>query len=241
VRLTEQFRAAVRASEDQLPGLELLPDRLARACAAVLPVTGAGISFMYGERRLPLGASDDAAAEAERLQFTIGEGPCLAAHASGLPVHADDETLQRSWPAFYDTLAARTPIRGIIAIPLRHGLRGVGALDLYVTASSEIGRVSLVDALTISDEIVRAFDEANQLRSRLGDGPIWLDAPGVEQRAVVWMAMGFLNSALGINSADALALLRAHAYSSDQTLDEVAALVIDRELPLSEFAVDAAD
>ena len=30
---------------------------------------------------MPIGASDDTAADAERLQFIFGEGPCLAAHA----------------------------------------------------------------------------------------------------------------------------------------------------------------
>jgi hypothetical protein len=67
----------------ELPGPELLPTRLMKAAAAVLPVAAAGISiFISSGHRVPLGASDDTAALAERLQFTSGEGPCLSAHAT---------------------------------------------------------------------------------------------------------------------------------------------------------------
>src|SRR3954471_8525889 len=61
-------------------GPELLPTRLTRACLAVLPAAdGAGLSLLDNDFRVPIGATDDVAALAERLQFTIGEGPCLDA------------------------------------------------------------------------------------------------------------------------------------------------------------------
>jgi hypothetical protein len=55
----------------EMTGPELLPVRLARACVEVLPVAGVGIS-MFGSSgmRIPVGASDDDAAAAERLQFS---------------------------------------------------------------------------------------------------------------------------------------------------------------------------
>jgi hypothetical protein len=53
--------------------------------------------------------------------------------------------------------------------------------------------------------------------------------------------MGFLSSALQIDGLDALALLRAHAYSRGRNVDELAALVISRELPAAGFSFDAAD
>jgi hypothetical protein len=76
VTLVEDFHIALAASAVDLPGPELLPERLARACALVLPVDGAGISlFFASDRRLPLGASDPVSAEAERLQFTQARVP----------------------------------------------------------------------------------------------------------------------------------------------------------------------
>src|SRR4051794_40527593 len=79
---------------------DLLPERLAHAAAAVLPVDGVGLSLPgEGGQRTPLAASSEVAATAERLQFTAGSGPCLLAAGSGLPVFATEEILARRWPA----------------------------------------------------------------------------------------------------------------------------------------------
>ncbi|TWH71654.1 hypothetical protein [Modestobacter roseus] len=118
--LVENFHRALAEAATELPDAELLPERLARACARVLPVDGAGIClFFLSDRRLPLGSSDAESAEAERLQFTSGEGPCLAAHAAGEPVLADEAAIRARWPGFYDSLVARTRIRSTISLPLR--------------------------------------------------------------------------------------------------------------------------
>jgi hypothetical protein len=39
-----------------------------------------------------------------------------------------------------------------------------------------------------------------------------------------------------VSSADALALLRAHAYSLGRDLDDLASAVVNRELPLEQLA-----
>jgi hypothetical protein len=239
VTLVEAFRIAVAASAAELRGPELLPERLARACARVLPVDGAGISLFFApDRRLPLGASDPASAEAERLQFTTGEGPCLSSHAEGRPVLADEEAIRSRWPAFYDALVTHTPIRGTISLPLEDELRGIGALDLYTIPPSDIAALSLQDALDITREVAATFQAENREAGRQSDGPAWLDAPAAERRSIVWQAMGFVNAGLGVTSADALAILRAHAYAEGQPLDDLAHQVVNREIPLGDLALD---
>lgn len=237
--LVEDFRTALAASAVALPGPELLPERLARACARVLPVDGAGISlFFTSDRRLPLGASDPVSAEAERLQFTVGEGPCLTSHATGDQVVADEAALRSRWPGYYDTLVAHTPIRGTISLPLRDELRGIGALDLYVVPPRDVESLSLRDALSVSEHVAAVLQEQNHRSGTSSDGPAWLDAPAAQRRSTVWQAMGFVNSALGVSSPDALALLRAHAFAGGQSLDELASQVLTRQVPVGELALD---
>jgi hypothetical protein len=236
----ELFRVALAASAADLPGAELVPERLARAAAAVLPVDGAGISlFFASDRRLPLGASDDQSAEAERLQFTVGEGPCLSAHATGRPVIADQAVLRSRWPAFYDSLVTRTSIRGIISLPLEDEFRGFGALDLYVAPPRDVRAVTLCDALTVAAEVVGTFWATRGQASIQADGPAWLDAPAAERRARVWQAMGFVNAGLGVTSPDALALLRGYAYGEGMDLDDLADRVLDRGVSLQLLASGA--
>lgn len=238
--ILERFSVALAASAVELPGPELVPERLARAAAQVLPVDGAGLSlFFTSGRRLPLGASDDESAVAERLQFTVGEGPCLSAHAAGRPITADEATIRLRWPAFYEELSARTAIRGVISLPMEDEFRGFGAVDLYLAAPGDVRAVSLADALDVVAEVAAVFRATNRRASPRADGPAWLDAPSAERRSLVWQAMGFVNAGLGICSADALELLRAHAYGEGMDLDEVAARVVARELPLEELSLDS--
>ncbi|MGY1854825.1 GAF and ANTAR domain-containing protein [Modestobacter sp. SYSU DS0290] len=238
--LVQDFHHALAVAAADLPGAELLPERLARACARVLPVDGAGISlFFLDDRRLPLGSSDEESALAERLQFTSGEGPCLAAHVSGEPVLADEATIRDRWPGFHDALVARTRIRGTISLPLRDQLRGIGALDLYLVPPRDVGALSLQDALVVSGEIGALLHAQSQGRRGRSDGPGWLDAPAAEQRSTVWRAIGVVNAALEVSSPDALALLRARAYAEGVSLEHLAARVLDRTFPVGELAPDS--
>ncbi|WP_246078778.1 GAF and ANTAR domain-containing protein [Modestobacter excelsi] len=237
--LVEDFRSTVAACAARLPGPELLPERLARACARVLPVDGAGISLFFADdRRLPLGASDAVSAEAERLQFTVGEGPCLSAHAEGRPLMADETTIRSRWPAFYDCLAGTTPIRATLSIPLEDDLRGIGALDLYLVPPRDPGSLPLADALAVAHEVAATFGVVNQRDRGHADGPAWLDAPAAGRRATVWKAIGMVNAGLRVSSPDALAVLRAHAYATGTSLDDLAARVVDRQVPMTELSFD---
>ena len=238
--IVEDFHSALASTALDLPGAELLPERLARASAQVLPVDGAGISlFFLSDRRLPLGASDPASAEAERLQFTVGEGPCLTSHATGEAVLADEATIRSRWPGYHDALVAHTPIRGTISIPLRDEFRGIGALDLYLQPPRDVGSLSLRDALAVSEVVATVLQAQSLQMSRQSDGPAWLDAPAAERRSTVWQAIGFVNAALGVSSPDALALLRAHAFSSGSSVDDLAAQVLARQVPVEELALDS--
>jgi hypothetical protein len=239
VTVVEEFRVALAASALDLTGPELLPERLARVCARVLPVDGAGIALFFADdRRLPVGASDATSSIAERLQFTAGEGPCLSAHAEGRPLVADEATIRTRWPVFHDGLVTRTPIRGTISLPLEDALRGIGALDLYTVPPNDVTRLGLADALAVSTEVTSVLRAEGRTSRGTDGGPAWLDAPAAERRSTVWQALGFLNAGLGVSSADALALLRAHAYTSGEDLDRLARRVVDREIPLDHLALD---
>jgi hypothetical protein len=238
--LVQAFHVALAASAADLPGSELLPERLARACAEVLPVDGAGISLFFApDRRLPLGASDPVSAEAERLQFTVGEGPCLTSHATGDIVVADAATMRTRWPGYHDALVTRTPIRGTLSLPLRDGLRGIGALDLYAVPPRVVGSLVLADVVTIGAQVAAVLASQSRQDRVSSDGPAWLDAPAAERRSTVWQAIGFVNSALGVPSPDALALLRAHAYANGQSVDDLARQLLDRQVPVEQLAVDS--
>ncbi len=229
VTIAERFEEEVLAAAARgLQGPELLPERLARAAAAMLPVAGASLSLLEGgDKRVPLGSSSPEAAVAERLQFTVGDGPCMTAQRLGEPVFAPEDELRRRWPQFAEQLFARTPFRGIVAFPLQQALAGRGAIDLYVRRSERIAQLEVFDAMAVGELITAALSEAAVFSDWSADqGPDWLHAPGPRRRALVWQAMGRLALQVGVEGPEALEILRSHALSTGRELDDVAVDVL---------------
>jgi hypothetical protein len=225
-------RALAEVTEEGLEGPELLPVRLALACARTLPVDGAGISLVdAAQQRVPLGASSEAASVAERLQFTVGEGPCMTAQNSRMPVFAVEEDLRRRWPVFSDLLIGATPYRAVVALPLQPALAGAGAIDLYFERSDDVPQLEVFEALAVGELVTSALSEAAVWSTwSPSEGPAWLQGPVPRRRAAVWEAMGKLSVDLEVQPQAALELLRMHAYGSGQSVDDVAARLLDGTL-----------
>jgi hypothetical protein len=224
--------ALVSVAEPDLDGPELLPTRLARACARMLPVDGFGISLSGTEqKRIPLGASCEAAAVAERLQFTVGAGPCMTAQESREPVFALHEDLQRRWPPFAGLLAEHTPYCAVVALPLREAISGLGAVDLYFRREDAVAELDVFEAMAVGDLLTSELsDTAVWSDWRPGHGPDWLHGPAARRRSRVWEAMGQVALVLETETAAALALMRATAYATDRTVDDVAADLVEGRL-----------
>jgi hypothetical protein len=210
------------------------------ACVRVLPVTGAGISiFTDPTMRIPLGASGDTAAAAERLQFSVAQGPAFDAQCMGRLIVATESVIAKRWPAFHDRLVSQTPVRGIIAAPLGDGRAGNGTLELYCDRSDDVLNIDLFDVHSVAGYLTEALAQAELLPASrdesLWDSGRWLGNPGVSDRSQVLMAMGMVSVALAVNLNDALALLRAHAFVNDNTLDSVAHDVIKGNLIIREL------
>jgi hypothetical protein len=226
VTIAERFQAALDgATEPHLAGPELLPVRLARACAQILPVDGAGLSMLdAAQQRIPLGASSPDAEVAERLQFTVGAGPCMSAADTRQPVFAVEDELRRRWPVFTDLLRAETPYHAVVALPLQPALTGSGAMDLYFERSDDVLDLDVFDAIAVGELTGSALSDASVWSTwSAPDGPDWLYGPAPLRRAAVWEAIGRVGVDLEIGAPEALALLRGSAYGSGRTVDDVAA------------------
>jgi hypothetical protein len=217
--------ALTEADGPGLRGPELLPVRLAMAAARMLNVDGAGISLTGADgRRVPLGASSEDASTAERLQFTTGSGPCMTAQEARRPVFAVAEDLLRRWPAFGDLLLGGTPFRAVVALPLQPALAGSGAMDLFFTRADDVTDLDVFEALAVGELVTSALSEAAVWSAwSPAAGPAWLHGPLPHRRAAVWEAMGRLEVDLALAGPAALALMRAHAYGSGRSVDDVAA------------------
>ena len=231
--LRQRYTAAVTEAFDG-PSEEsgLLPLALVRACVAVLPVAGAGVSVTETVR-VPLSASNAFVALAERLQTTLGEGPCLAATASDVPMVADLTTMAMRWPVYHDQLVAQTPFRSVASIPLRSAdTPRFGALDLYstnpdVTIFAEMLPLAVEVATSVAAALLATPATRNSIGVRV---PAWMNSDLVTNRANVWVAIGIIISHANLTDTDAVAVLRAYAFTHDLSLDEVARGMVSEKI-----------
>ncbi|MDP9182293.1 MAG: GAF domain-containing protein [Actinomycetota bacterium] len=200
--------------------------RIGELCIELAQVAGAGISLMtLAGNSGVLYASDDTAAQIEELQFVLGEGPCMDAFGHGGPVFIADledpeEGIAQRWPAFLRS-ASELGVRAVYAIPLCIGAIRVGVMDLYRREPGVLEPQQLASALLLADVA------ALSLLHRESADVTSLDAGGrATYRIEVHQATGMVGVQTGRPLADALLLLRAHAFSEGKPVDAIARDVI---------------
>jgi hypothetical protein len=214
-----------RGAADGLP----LPDRLCRAAASTLGCDGGAITIAYTQvERVTLCATDATARLLEETQDVVGQGPGPDAFTTGAYARfdlLDVDGPDPRWPLLEsDSLTALAPLV-VHALPMGEGDdRVIGVLTLH---QHGVDREIDLDAGLIVSRVVAA--------GLLADGPSMQEAgqgPWSE-RAEVHQATGMVVAQLGVPETDALALLRAYAYSHDQSVSVTAHAVIARILAFS--------
>jgi hypothetical protein len=204
--------------------------RLGGVCRDVTAASGAGIMLISGDAlRGSAGTTDEVSAVIERLQFDLGEGPCVDAHQEGRPVLEPDlaEPAAPRWLAFA-VPAVDAGARAVFAFPLRVGAIRLGSLDLYRDEPGSLSDSQHADALVLADITAEAL-----LVMQAGAPPGMLAAEleaGSDFRDVVHQASGMVAAQSEIDVGQALVRLRAFAFGNDRDLVDVARDVVARSL-----------
>lgn len=229
-RVTQILAAATLAVGESDSGLTL-PESLCVACAAGIPVSGAGLALMSERGHEGLVAATDGPATAmEVLQFSLGEGPCLDASRTGQPVLQPDlaRTGPQRWPG-YAPAALEAGVAATFAFPVKVGRIRLGVLDIYRDCPGPLTPEELTESLSYADAAVTVL--LNLQAGQPRDGELHPDLIDPQQNlAEVHQATGMIAVQAEVGLGEALLLLRAHAYSNDRGILAVASDVLRREL-----------
>jgi diguanylate cyclase (GGDEF)-like protein len=131
--------------------IQAILDHLVERIVEVLPVTAAGVTLI-SEGNAPhyIAASDESALRFEKLQTQIGQGPCLAAFASGVAVAIADLSTDDRFPLF-GPAGVEAGLVAVFAFPLRHSDGRLGALDLYRETPGLLDEEDMAAAQTLAD------------------------------------------------------------------------------------------
>ncbi len=202
------------------------------ACVQAVAADGAGLSMARGRLREPVFAIDQRSEELEELQFTLGEGPgvdALGAHRAVLAADLSAAESARRWPVFA-VAAVMGGVRAMFSVPVHAGAARFGVLDLYRDRAGPLTGGQLADTFAYADAaLVIALDQRGGISPKMEE---FFDAEFAGRRAQVHQAAGMVMVQTDVAVADALAQLRAYAYSHGLRLADVAADVVGRRLRL---------
>ncbi|WJV48107.1 GAF and ANTAR domain-containing protein [Streptomyces flavofungini] len=220
--LTALLTAATHTSQ----GLAALPPAV---CADALGVDGLTISLL-DKRGLELiwyDPADTAGTAFEDLQYTLGEGPACDAARTGEPVVVPDlRTLpEHRWPALLPAVRA-LPVRAVFALPLHLGAIHLGALTGHRSAPGHPTRAQMADALALAEAATLILLTPAGTSDLSGHNPLPL------HRALIHQAAGVITVRLDIPIDQALARLRAYAFTHDRPILEVAHDVVHHHFRL---------
>lgn len=231
MRTTSQILDALRAAGARDGSL---PDALCSDCAEVLTLSGAAMSLVDDAGgHTVAGASGPLATRMDQVQFDLGEGPCVDAARERRPsLHPHAlRSAAAVWPALAPTLVD-AGVQAVFAMPLQVGAVRLGSLGLYRSVAGALGADGTSTALAYADAAVVVLLD---LHAHVRPGELLhpdLEAP-VSYRAEVHQATGFVAVQASVGIAEALLLLRAHAFSSGRPLLIVARDVLAGRLRIA--------
>ena len=218
-------------SGEQLEGPGWLT-RLCRAAGRTLSASGVGMTVITGAGLAGLTAASDAdAAKVEELQFTLGEGPCVDAVRSGRPVLTADLGAAggSKWPV-YSAAAYELGVRAVFAFPLQAGSVRMGAIDIYRGRSGPLNALEVADALAFAEVAMTGLLDG---QAQAGDDVVPLVLlQGVDTRLEVHQAQGMVMIQLECSLSQAMARLRAFAFTADRSVSDVARDIVARKIVL---------
>ena len=212
-----------RVLSTQSPRLPLA-HRLCMSATSVLGAEGGAITVAYtAEDRVTLCTTDERAERLEALQDVLGQGPGPTAYRTGQQTRAalgsgGDER----WPEFDRVATATLGRMDVRAIPMRPHSSVLGVLTCHLQESADL-TFDEAPAQFLADAVAVALLQDPAAFATDSTGP-W------SSRAQIHQATGMVVAQLRVSTSDALALLRAHAFAADASLQQVAASVLRRDL-----------
>jgi hypothetical protein len=233
-RSGERQAVISEAMTEMLRLVHLEPGRpLADHCAGVLGVDHVAISLVVeGHVTEQFWSSGEPSSLFEDLQFTLGEGPGPDALSSGslILLHDMRTVAPERWPALLPAME-ELPVRAVFCFPLCLGGIIVGVLTLVRATPGPMSDQEVDDALALAEALTFQF-----LGGQGEPEDFFTDAPAASMhRAVVHQATGMISVQLGLPLGPALLRLRAHAFSHDKPINEIAREVVARRLRLPDI------
>jgi GAF domain-containing protein len=159
----------------------------------------------------------------DRLQFELGEGPCLDAVWEEESVYVPDLLTDPRWPTWGPRVTQKTGARSILSFRLFTVQDTLGALNLYSTRTDGFTADDRTEGLALAAHIAIALAAAQRI-DQLG--------AALDSRTVIAQACGIVMERYDIDAVRAFALLTRLSSTQNVKLRDIASeVVLTRVLP----------
>jgi len=227
--MSERMAAAAREMQDQHDPASTVKSAVGLVVDNVEGCEAAGISIVHGKQRVRTAASsDELAAVADRLQYELGEGPCLDSIWEEETVHVPDLGTDARWPRWGPRVTEATGARSVLTFRLFTIRNTVGALSLYSRDAAAFSAQDRMEGAGLAAHIAIAVAAAEQIGQY---------EEALDSRTVIAQACGLLMERYDIDAVRAFGLLTRISSTQNLKLREIAAeLVLTRDLPTTRDA-----
>jgi GAF domain-containing protein len=214
--LMAQIATELQNERDERPTVEAI---VAKAVEVVADAIVASIAIRARRHSFAtLAATTDLAAEADRLQYALGEGPCIETAETSDWVRSGDIRADERWPR-WGPRAATLGVGSLLSVPLYARQKRIGALNLYAAHTGGFASADQVDlALLFAVHAAHALAAA-----RLVNG---LEV-AVSSRHDIGVAQGILVERYGLSLAQAFDVLRRISSSTNVKVADIARRLIE--------------
>ena len=164
--------------------------------------------------------SDPVAHRIDKLELSLGSGPCVDAMETQTAQMESDLTVGSRWPALAARVLAETPVRGAMSVRLPLDRGKVGALNLFSDMPNALDDSSIEHAVVLG-----AFATVATTAAAHSEDVATLRR-GLTSNRAIGKAVGMLMALNDVSDADAFDILRRTSQASNIKLAEVAADVV---------------
>ncbi|GAB5077226.1 GAF and ANTAR domain-containing protein [Arthrobacter sp. AD-310] len=186
---------------------------------------GAGASIINTRgRRESAGATDPVVLQADRLQYELGQGPCLTSWAEQRAVIVTDTRAETRWPE-WTAAVADLPLRSVLSAPLTTDGRHIGALKVYSPSAHAFDdhTVFLIERLAGPAAVLLGNAQDREATQRLSSQLV--DA--LANRDMIARAEGVLAERMRITPREAFGVMLASSRAEHKPLHEVAGDIVN--------------
>lgn len=194
------------------------------AVRAIPRADGAGLTLLRDRNADIIVASAPFVREVDDIQYGLGEGPCIAAAATGHTMRSGSLGAEARWPRFGPRVG-RLGVHSVLSLPLKIGDDVIGAMNVYARSKEafddeavRLGEIYAAPA-AVTAQNANALAAAVRLAQNLENA--------LHSRSEIDHAIGIVISRTGCSRDEAFDRLRSISQKEGRRVRDVATALIE--------------